>query len=282
MHALGYLGWIFAAFLIASIKPVPIGTGYGNGGSPDAGGINSGRQNYAPPAPPVDPRSWDHDTPPKREKRARHPKGDYTDAIWKVTGPTGTGTAFVVGLSPVGFTLAVTSAHCVKDEMAQYKLSGGMNGEHSEFDGFTVIATNVENDVALLQGPIVKPYRAIPINGWVHGDVGVEVRIAGYGGGRFSEHYAMITGTRRVSSEVLGTDGNEPEAWAVDKVAVHGHSGSPVINPNDHLVGVLATTSPTMNEIIHVRYIRWLLRDAGYSELIDRRLPERTQLLTEH
>lgn len=247
--------------------------------SPDAGGRNTGRVGQAAPPVRASPRP-ERVLAPVREKRSREAKGDYTDAIWKVESSAGSGTAFVVGQTFQGNTLLVTAAHCVSDPQRRYKLTGGMDGCISSYAPVKVVVLDVERDVALIEAPRVAPYRAIAINQWVNGKLGEEIRIAGYGGGRFSEHYATIVAGKRVPNETLGTKGLAPEAWSTGYVAIPGHSGSPAIDAEERLVGILCAGGGGSNLVVHVRYVRWLLRGTPYREIVDQRLPGESTVAT--
>ncbi len=207
--------------------------------------------------------------PPKRTAR-----GNETDAIWKLYFEGGTGSAFVVGRSEDGRTVyLITSAHCVKDEKATYMLGGGHFGEDVRFHGVKVLVRDVKNDVALLEAPMLSPYHEIQVNQWSSGVEGLAVSMAGYGNGVWSEHETTLTEIKRLDEKVLGVEGSTPQIWSTADIAEPGHSGSPVWDQDGRLVGVLCAGNAATSEIIHCRYVRWLLESYGQEGLIDRRVP---------
>lgn len=275
MFILGVLAALLAILLLfGNIQPP--------GGSPDAGGFGSGR--IGAPLPPIAPLptlppatapSFQPppflDILPEPPKPARQPRGDYTDAIWKIVRPGASGTAFVLGKTDSGRTLLATSAHCVPDLIGEYSLCGGMDGEETCYPGVTVVEADYQNDVALVSAPPVTPYRALPISQWRSGEIGQEVLVSGYGGGRFSEHFTVLNEITRVSNATLNREGLMPGAWSADLVASPGHSGSPAIDGDGFVVGLLCAGNAEANQIVHPRYLRWLLERVGEDGLVDRR-----------
>jgi len=197
-------------------------------------------------------------------KTTREAVGNTTDAIWKLHGENGTGTAFVIGKTAAGKTLLVTAAHCVSDVDGAY--------EHIRIKPVKVLGRDEQNDVALLEAPLVTPYRPITISQWRSGVEGEGVWMAGYGNGVWSEHSAVLKEMKRVPIRGFDRKGLLPETWITDEVAVPGHSGSPVVDLEERLVGVLTASGGGISVIVHTRYVRWLLESCRHDWIIDSRV----------
>lgn len=242
--------------------------GPGLGGPPAVGmSITPPEVTAAPalsPPPPAEPIEEPIEPP------TRLAVGSFVDGIWKVYGPTSTGTAFVVGQDAEGRALLVTANHVVDDEGAEYEIGGGEFGEDVRFGPVEVLATDPDRDLAVLRSPAVDPYRAVLVSQWRTGAKGDVIRIGGYGAGAWSQHETTLAG-----SEIGSRDGSSipAESWVAPEVTTAGHSGSPAVDARDHLVGVLTRGGGGRDLFAHARYVRWLLTDAGYEDLIDRRHP---------
>ena len=210
-------------------------------------------------------------TPIPPKKPARQAQHDWTDAIWRVENQSGYGTAFVIGRYGRDRTLLITAAHCVPDEKAKYQLVGGLAGQETRYSNVRVLRVHRAHDVALLEAPPVVPYRAIPISQWSNGYVGARVKLGGYGAGYYSEAFGKIVGSQRIPAELFGYDQQTAEAWIVGEVNFSGHSGSPAVNSDGQLVGVLSYGGGGENGIVKVRYVRWLLPAKFKSQIIDDR-----------
>jgi len=203
----------------------------------------------------------------------RQANNDATDSIWKLFGKNSTGTAFVIGRTTDGRILLVTAEHCVRDGNTGYVLGGGKFGEHIKFENVSVLGRDAQNDVALLQAPSLTPYRPITVSQWRAGVEGDSVEMAGYGGGVWSHHHAVLKRTQRINPIGSGKTGLMPENWITDEIAVPGHSGAPVFDKEDRLVGVMSASGGGISAIVHARYVRWLLEEVGEETIIDRRVP---------
>lgn len=172
----------------------------------------------------------------------------YRDAIVKISN-----FCSAVCVSPDGIYLSAN--HCRYEVNKTYQTSSGVEVKciynTNRFDGVTVFTETSKPSEDRVYLPIASDKPAI-------GDVCYAI---GYPAGKFSYHEAKVK-----AAQINQRDGNE--YFTIDQRLWEGHSGGPLINSEDQVMGILSTRSQLQDEpeanFIGLDAIYVALKDCGF------------------